>query len=190
MTDAEINAAASACSRGELDEFGNLYDAFVGRIYKFVYYRTGHKQTAEDITSEVFVKALDAVRTFRPERASFATWLYTIARNTVIDHSRTHRPTEGLEFLVELASGDDPARTAHTTLELEKVLEQLRTFTPRQQDIVLMRLWDGMSHKQIADVLSMSEAGVKMQFSRTLKQLQSKVGIAAVVTLAGAWVGM
>lgn len=190
MTEEQIQAAAVACSRGQLDAFSVLYDAFLDRIYRFVYYRTGHQQLAEDITSEVFMKALRCISGYKPERASFSTWLYAIARNAVIDHSRTQRPTEGLESVVELAATDDPARTAHRTLELEKVLAQLKLFTPRQQDILLMRLWDGMSHKEIGEVLGMSEASVKMQFSRTLKQLQAKVGMTAVIALMAAWVGV
>lgn len=190
MTEEQIQATAVACSRGQLEGFGALYDAFLDRIYRFAYYRTGHQQLAEDITGEVFMKALRSISGYKPERASFTTWLYAIARNAVIDHSRTQRPTEGLESIVELAASDDPARTVHSRLQLAQVMEQLKAYTPRQQDIVLMRLWDGMSHKEIAEVLGMSEASVKMQFSRTVKQLQHKLGVTAVVALAAAWTGV
>lgn len=190
MTEEQIQAAAVACSRGQLESFGALYDVFLDRIYRFVYYRTGHQQQAEDITSEVFMKALRSISGYKPERASFSTWLYAIARNAVIDHGRTNRPSQGLEEALNVVSADDPFRDSANRIELEKVLQQLKTFSARQQDIVLMRVWDGMSHKEIADVLGMSEASVKMQFSRTLKQLQAKVGMTAVIGLMTAWAYM
>lgn len=190
MTEEQIQSAAIACSRGQLEQFGSLYDAFLDPIYRFVYYRTGHKQTAEDITSEVFMKALSSIRGYKPERAGFSTWLYTIARNTVIDHSRAIRPTQGLEEALEVTSTDNPFRDSANRIELEHVLEQLKAFSVRQQDIVLMRIWDGMSHREIAQVLGLSEANVKMQYSRTLKALQQKVGLSALMALAAVWVSV
>ena len=75
---------------GNLEHFGEIYDVYIKKIYNFIYYKTHHKETAEDLTSETFRKALSNIKSFDTHRA-FSSWLYRIAQNTVIDHYRTYR---------------------------------------------------------------------------------------------------
>ena len=71
---------------GDSDSFGTLYDAYLERIYRFVYFRVEDQQTAEDITSQVFLKAWENLGRFQIGGTPFLAWLYTIAHNAVIDH--------------------------------------------------------------------------------------------------------
>ena len=86
------------------DDFGKLYDQHVKKIYEFIYFKTHHKETAEDLTSVTFMKALSNIESFDEKKASFKTWLYRIARNTVIDHYRMKRETADLEDAWDLRS--------------------------------------------------------------------------------------
>ncbi len=157
--------------------FAEVYDAHIQKIYAFVYYRVQHREIAEDLTSTTFLKALDKYATFHG--GNVRAWLYRIARNTVTDHYRTHRPPADLETAQEVQSTSNPAHDAETRMQLERVRAELEKLPEDQRDIVLMRVWDGLTHAEIADVLGKSEASVKMQFSRSLRQLQSALPLAA-----------
>lgn len=149
--------------------FAEVYDAYVQKIYAFIYYRVSHREIAEDLTSTTFLKALATFSSFRG--GNMRAWLYRIARNTVTDHYRTHRPNADLETVNEVASSSNPARDAEQSLQLQKIRAELDQLPPDQRDIILLRLWDGLTHAEIAEVLSKSEASVKMTFSRTLRAL-------------------
>src|SRR5579859_5929914 len=99
--------------------FGELYDHFVERVYRYLYFRTGSHPEAEDLTEQVFLKAWEAIGRYRWQGRPFVAWLYRLAHNSHIDHVRTHRPTTSLnndERPIELAS---PA----AAVELERALD-------------------------------------------------------------------
>lgn len=159
--------------------FAEVYDAYIEKIYAFVYYRVQHREIAEDLTSTTFLKALDKYSTFRG--GNVRAWLYRIARNTVTDHYRTHRPPAELEAAQDLPSTSNPAHEAEARMQLERARAELDKLSDEQRDIVLMRVWDGLTHAEIAEILGKSEASVKMQFSRSLRQLQSSLPLAAII---------
>lgn len=66
----------TACKAGDTMPFSELYDQYIEKIYRFIYYKTHHKEIAEDITSVTFMKALERLNTFDPSKAQFSTWLY------------------------------------------------------------------------------------------------------------------
>src|SRR6056297_2278284 len=83
--------AINNCQQGQLDSFNWLYERYIKKIYNFIYYKTMHQETAEDLTSQTFIKALNKINSFDSEQGTFQAWLYKIARNTVIDHYRTQK---------------------------------------------------------------------------------------------------
>jgi len=83
----EDSALAVRASQGDPTAFGTLYDRHVSAVYRYVYYRVRDDSEAEDLTSDVFMKALRAIPRYEPRQA-FLAWLYRIARNAVIDHVR------------------------------------------------------------------------------------------------------
>jgi RNA polymerase sigma-70 factor (ECF subfamily) len=173
----------TSCQKGQYENFGLLYDKYVKKIYDFVFYRTLHKETAEDITSKVFIKALENIGSFKPEKAAFNTWLYQIARNSIIDHFRTHKPSGELDESLNLASSENLENQTHAKLELEKVKKYLNTLDPSVREIVVMRVWDGLSFKEIGEVVGKSEAASKMAFGRVMEKLSREVAFAALYLL-------
>ncbi len=85
---------------GEADAFGRLYDQYSDTVYRYIYYRVGGKATAEDLTSETFLRALRRISTFTWQGRDFGAWLVTIARNLVADHFKSSR------FRLEVTTGE------------------------------------------------------------------------------------
>ncbi|MCW1891959.1 MAG: sigma-70 family RNA polymerase sigma factor [Candidatus Uhrbacteria bacterium] len=169
-------AAIEACQAGTPGRFDDLYQLYAEKIYRFIFFKTFHRETAEDITSDVFMKALERIGQFDAARGTFSAWIYRIARNAVIDHYRTNRTSEEIEDGWTVVSSTDVERDAETAVAFEKVQEALKLLKPEQREIVVMRLWDGLSHQEIAAILGMTESNVKQVFSRTIRRLREEFG--------------
>ncbi len=184
-----IDAAVAACQEGDLTQFAQVYDAYIQKIYNFIYYRTIHKETAEDLTSTTFMKALEKIGSFDAGKGSFSSWLYSIARNTLIDHYRTDRKTKSIENFWDLKSKDDVEHDVGVYRQLEDVEQYLAELKPQQRSIVIMRVWDGLSYAEIAEITGASEASCKMNFSRTIRQLRNALGglTAIIISIMSVW---
>lgn len=163
------------CQKGNLEEFGKLYDCYIKKIYDFVYFKTFHKETAEDIVSKVFMKALENINGFDSKKGLFSSWVYRIARNTVIDHYRTKKSDLNIDDVWGLSSGEDIECDIDSRQKLEQVQGYLKKINPEQREIVIMRVWDGLSYREIADVLGKSETSCRMAFSRATKEFREQL---------------
>ena len=170
------------CQSGNLEGLSELYDLYVRKIYKFIYYKTLHTQTAEDLTSDVFFKALKNIDTFNFKH-KFSSWLYKIAQNTVIDHFRTYKKTENIEDVWDLADDTDLERNLDNKISFEKVKKHLDNLSAIQRGIIIMRIWHDMSYEEIAEVVGKSEANCRVIFSRSLSDLRLETLLAALILL-------
>jgi RNA polymerase sigma-70 factor (ECF subfamily) len=167
--DHELAVRAQA---GDRAAFGELYDRYAKDIYAFAYWRLYTREAAEDATSDIFMKALTALPRYRVDAGTFKAWLYTIARNTVIDLVRSRKPTVELEDAIHVPETESSAHRLGDVLDAARVLPYLKALSDEQRDIVILRVWHDLSHKEIARVLRMSEASSKMGFSRAIKRLR------------------
>ncbi|MFH1522205.1 MAG: RNA polymerase sigma factor [Patescibacteria group bacterium] len=171
------------CRKGNLKEFGKLYDNYIDKIYNFIYYKTFHKETAEDLVSQTFFKALEKINKYSPEIGSFSSWLYQIARNTVIDYYRTKKETNNIEDIWDLKDNTDLERDEGVKQKLEDVQKYLSALNKEQREIVIMRVWDELSYKEIAEITGKSEASLKMTFSRTINKLRQEMPLEILILL-------
>lgn len=169
---------------GDMIAFGPLYDAHIEQVYRFVWYKVQHKELAEDLTSQVFMKVLEKISSFNAEKASFKTWVLTIARNTVIDHWRTARDHKDIEDAWDLASASDTARDAEARMLVEKLQGHLKKLSSDQRDIIILRVWEGLSYKEIAEALGKSESACKMACSRGLSELRERMPLSLFLVLS------
>ncbi|GAA3056370.1 sigma-70 family RNA polymerase sigma factor [Streptomyces olivoverticillatus] len=118
---------------GEAEAFGRLYDQYADTVYRYIYYRVGGRATAEDLTSETFLRALRRIGTFTWQGRDFGAWLVTIARNLVADHFKSSR------FRLEVTTGEmldaneverSPEDSVLESLSNAALLEAVRKLNP------------------------------------------------------------
>jgi len=163
------------CRGGNAEAFGLLYDAYAREIYRFVYYKTSHKETAEDLVGQVFTKAWSSITGYRG--IGFRAWLYGIARNAVIDHYRRKRPTEDIDDHWDLASPDNQAGELDKQFDQARIRAALSTLSFEERDILIMRFWQDMEYREIAVALGKTEGAVKMKAYRTLANMKDRFAI-------------
>lgn len=168
------------CQAGELEDFGLIYDNYIKKIYNFIYFKTLHKETAEDLTSLTFIKALEKIKQFDPNRGAFSAWLYSVARNNVTDYFRGKKDNADIEDIYDLADAHDLEIDSHNRLIFEEVSKYLNKLGVKQKEILIMRLWEGLAFKEIADKLNMTEANCKMIFYRAVLKLREELAIMLV----------
>jgi RNA polymerase sigma-70 factor (ECF subfamily) len=160
--------------------FAPLYDHYFARVHAYVCYRVWDAQDAEDVIADVFFKAIQNLQRFKWRHAnSFAAWLFSIARNQVIDYGRRRKRIErvrGSESdLVGLA---DRAPPLQDVLSEQEAFRQMRaliaTLSPRRQEVITLRFYAGLRNREIASVLGLSERTVAAHLCRALQDLEQK----------------
>lgn len=173
-----LRALVDLAKQGDSEAFGQLYDHYVTGVFRFIYYRVGSQQLAEDLTSETFVRGLRAINRFNWQGKDFGAWLTTIARNLVADHYKSSRAR--LEIVSDsVPEGDNhapgPENEVLALISNELLFEAVNKLPKEQRDCVLMRFIQGMSIAQTAEVLGRSEGAVKQLQLRAVRSLAKNV---------------
>ncbi len=170
----ELARTLARAQAGQRAALGRLFDAYGGMVYRFLHRQCGDAQLAEDLCGEVFLRLVDALRGGQDWDRSFTGWLFRVARNLLIDHRRkasTQREV-GLDAAHSRSGGPDPVRQALQSQQIDRVRTLIERLTDRNAQILLLRFGEGMSHREVADHLGMSEGAVKVAQHRALKQLR------------------
>lgn len=169
MSDLEM---VSLCQKSKIDNFSFLYEKYIDEIYKFVYLKTYDKELTEDLTSQTFLKALDKIHTFKvtPD-ANFRAWLYRIAYNLVVDNYKQLKETIDLSEVLECGYSYDFAQDVDNKDKLKEVMDFFETLKPKHKEILIMRLWDDLSFKEISEITGESLDNCKKIVSRTLSNI-------------------
>lgn len=172
MLDGEKNLVIRA-QKGEAEAFGLLYNHYLPQIYRFVYLKVSHREEAEDLTHQVFVKAWQNLKNYEERGFPFSSWLYQISRNQVIDHYRQKRPTIDIET-ADMEIPTDVPRNASTDFkfEVKRIQESLKKLTPVQQDVVVMHFINDMSIKDIAKTMNKTEGAIRLLQHRAIGRLK------------------
>ncbi|MDX1687656.1 MAG: sigma-70 family RNA polymerase sigma factor [Candidatus Promineifilaceae bacterium] len=160
---------------GDAKAFGELYEEYVDAIYRYIYFRVGSEVEAEDLTDEVFVRAWEALPEFRPSASySFSAWLYRIAHNLVVDSYRRRSPVtfsrdELDKNKTRLPSVEEEAQIRHEAANLVKAVQHL---SDTEQDVIVLRFVEGLSHREVAQVIGKSESASRVIQHRALAALR------------------
>jgi RNA polymerase sigma-70 factor (ECF subfamily) len=154
-------------------DFAAAYDDHVFQVYGFFAYRVRSRTDAEDLTQQTFERALRAWNRFDPARASFSTWILSIARNLLIDHYRSDRSAgeRAIDESDDWPAPDDP-RSLGLAPELESALAQLGD---REREIVALRFGGDLTGQQIANLTGLSLPNVQQILSRSLRRLKQEL---------------
>lgn len=167
------------CRHGDSEAFGEIYDAYARPLYAFIYYKVHHRQTAEDLLGQVWLKAVENLDRFNEKRGRISSWLYRIARNQVIDHYRRHVPGADIEDVWGLADPASAETDADTRLKVDMVREHLTRLKPTEREIVIMRVWQELSYAEIAEIVGKSQGNCKVIYSRAVAKLRDSMPLAA-----------
>ena len=157
--------------------FGELYDLYFLQIYRFVYSRMRDQAAAEDVTSEVFMKALKSIGRYQDTGKPFSAWLYQIAVNSVADRYRLARPVEDIDEQRDLAVGG-PAleEVAAQRDELRRIWSVVETLPGQQRIAMVLKFQEDMKIEDIAAVMGKSPGAVKLLIHRGVTRVRQLVG--------------
>jgi RNA polymerase sigma-70 factor (ECF subfamily) len=152
---------------------GEIYDGYSEKIYHYIHRYLGEARLAEDLTAEVFLKLLEAIKASQGPRTHLSAWLYRVAHNLVVDHFRRRPREESLPLEEELVAAPE-----HVTVVVEKKLaqQQLRAaishLTTDQQQVIVLKFVEDLSNAEVGQVLGKTEGAVKSLQHRALDALQ------------------
>ena len=156
-------------------EFAKLYDEYMPKVYRYVFYRLRNQQRAEDVTSEIFEKAVTRYHDYDSRRASFSTWIFTIAHNAVVDSYKTDKESRQtpLDAAAELVSREPGPEEALESLEEKKRLVDCVGGLPaREQEIIRLKFGARLNNRQIGSLMGLSESNVGTILGRSIGKLR------------------
>lgn len=179
MTSPELQLVDDALlvehARSNVEAFEAIYSRYNGPVYRMCLRATGDPDTADDLTSVVFLKAFERLDQYRQRRiGTFRAWLFTIARNSMLDHwRRGKRLTDFADALPDLPDADPgPEDIALTHIEFDSVCAVLAILPERHRSIIEFRI-AGLTTREISDALGMSISAVKSAQTRAYANIRS-----------------
>jgi RNA polymerase sigma-70 factor (ECF subfamily) len=173
------NEALKRASAGDQDAFGVLYQRYSGRIYSYVFYRTGSRLDAEDLTARVFLRALRHIPNYQDRGVPFSAWLYRIAHNLVANWHRdsARRPETALDDQpFQPSIGQGPEHHLLRTERDEMLLRLVRKLPPERQQLLILKFVENFSNAEIGQVMGRTEGAIKSLYHRTLLSLRDLAG--------------
>jgi RNA polymerase sigma-70 factor (TIGR02952 family) len=159
---------------GDAGAFGELYDHYVSLVHRYVYHRVGDRATAEDVTSETFVRALRRIDSLSFQGRDVGAWLVTIARNIIRDHVKSSRyrlevSTADMRDADQATDGPEDAVVAHlTNKQLLACVQQLGS---EQQECIVLRFIHGLSVSETAEIMGKKDGAIKALQHRAVRRL-------------------
>lgn len=159
------------------DVFSNFYEEYYEKIYNYVYFKTGDQINGEDITGHIIEKILNNIHKYNAAVSSLNTWIFTIARNHLIDYYRSKRRNEShFEEGQELQLTDEitakPDETVIQGEQQELIHGMLQQLPETEREIIILKFWGGLKNIEIAAQLGISSSNINVMVFRTLKKLK------------------
>ena len=191
LQEADDTGLIVRAANGDREAFGDLYERYVFRVFRHVYYLTNNNHTADDLTAQTFLKALEATPNYEVRGVTFLAWLLRIAYNLTMNHNNLR--SNGYSPLPEAVEAQGTAYSPEATYEAgadgEQVWAGVRRLKGDQRQVIVMRFIDGLSYPDIAKVLGKSIGAVRVIQCRALcalrHRLEDDLGQHYATSLAG-----
>ena len=160
--------------------FSDFYEEYYEKVYNYVYFKTGERMNAEDLTCSIIEKVLNNIHRYDGAVSSMNTWVITIARNHLIDYFRSKSRTEyHFQEGEELEIGDRlTAKPEETVIEAEQsemIRALLARLTEKEREILVLKFWGGLKNTEIAAQLGMNGSNINVTVFRSLKKLKNMI---------------
>ncbi|MBI3626901.1 RNA polymerase sigma factor [Candidatus Uhrbacteria bacterium] len=161
----------------DTESFGKLYDLYVQKIYRFVYFKVGSQEDAQDITSQTFLKVWQHLTTENSDKVrNVNAFIYQVARNSVIDYFRAkgveQEWQENFEVAEEQPAQDNTQDMVQKNLDKEMILGGIKKLKPGQQEVIMMRYVEDMDLNDIALIINKSNGATRVIIHRALQELK------------------
>ena len=170
-----LNIIPEKIAKSTAEAFVEFYDTYLPKIFKYISYKVSDTQLADDLTSAVFEKALTKFKSYSSEKAKFSTWIFRIARNTMIDHFRVsgkQKPVPLGEMENEPKSTDTPEQAFIEKEETTVLRQCISKLSPKEQEIISLKFGAEMNNRQIAGLLGLSDSNVGVILYRAVRKLR------------------
>ncbi|MFZ4827857.1 MAG: RNA polymerase sigma factor [Phototrophicaceae bacterium] len=160
------------------DAFGELYERYVDKIYRYIYYRVGNSDDAEDLTSRVFFRAMAHVENYEDRGLPFQAWLYRIAHNLVANHHRDKERRKVIpldEYIANQLFSSDPEHKTVEKQESERLKEAVHQLPEERQQLLLLKFVHHLSNAEIGEIMGKTEGAIKSLYHRTLLVLRDQL---------------
>ena len=159
----------------DLRAFSTLYERYATRVYRYLLFRVGNADDAQDLTSQTFLAAMENIAKYRGQ-SQFVAWLLGIARHKTADQFRRRKPEVEIEDVELLADANErPDELIGRQLEVEQVVQKLKVLAPDRAEALTLRLFAELEVREIAQIMGRDEAAVRMLVWRGLKDLQARL---------------
>jgi RNA polymerase sigma-70 factor (ECF subfamily) len=155
------------------EAWGHIYDQYYPKMLRYCYLRTGNPAVSEDLASQVFLEALRSIRRYRYRGVPFAAWFYRLAHNLTADYLRRNarQPTVSLREEAEHPDLQTPDEAEASALR-QDVAAAIQRLTDDQQQVLMLRFFEGLSHEETAAVMGRRPGAVRALQSRALNTLR------------------
>jgi RNA polymerase sigma-70 factor (ECF subfamily) len=192
MLDLDDEVALILAARGDVEAFGILYERYVGRIYNYIYYRTGNSEDAEDLTARVFFRAMRHIGNYRHRGLPFSAWLYRIAHNLVANWHRDNSRRKEIpldETLIVRHVSAHPEHELVNSEERQRLINVIRSLPADRQQLLILKFVEHLSNAEIGRIMGRSEGAVKSLYHRTLLNLRQEYDLSGIFSDNGSGTG-
>ncbi len=173
----EIKKLVKKAQNGDGDSFGKIYEIFIERIYRYIYLKVSNKEESEDLTQQVFIKAWNGISDFKFQRNPFSSWLYSIARNTVIDFYRKKKPDFSLdeEIKIDILYEIDINEKLINKEQLNKIMKKIYQLPEEQKELLILHFIEDLSYDEIAKIMKKTPLNLRVLQHRALNRLKKEL---------------
>jgi len=174
---ARVRALVDRAQQGEREALEELYLIHFDRIYSYLQVSVGNRHDAEDLTTQTFLKMLEAIGKFRWQSAPFSAWLFRIAHNLAMDHFRATRRWQPEEEVPEPPPDESTSAEAGALQSIGRrsMLELIDDLSPEQQQVLTLKFLFNFGNGEVATILGKTEGAVKSLQHRALVSLQKQL---------------
>jgi len=178
LSGSDIQALIQRIQAGESDLFGQIFDIFADRIFRFTYLKTGDREIAKDLVSETFLGAFQSIKNYKKRSgAKFSTWLFSIAHKKIIDYYRLQKNRKNISLeKVSHSLVDNSESNLEKISKKQKqqlIIKYLAKLPPNLQEILILKFIDELDYSEIQQITGQKPGNIRVLVHRALKQLKN-----------------